>query len=106
MLSKIEQVEMLIAFGTGDKYRLSQIRETLESGKELYISAVIHKAFVKVDEEGSEAAAATAVVMQTKGRASISQIPIFRADRPFIFLIRDKVSGAILFLGRVTEPKV
>jgi serpin B len=69
----------------------------------LYISAVVHKAFVEVDEKGTEAAAATAVVM-CEATSAGPRIPVFRADRPFLFLIRDKVSGAILFMGRVTNP--
>ncbi len=68
----------------------------------LYIAAVIHQAFVDVNEEGSEAAAATAVLMAAKGISSPP--PIFRADHPFTFLIRDKRTGSILFLGRVVNP--
>jgi serpin B len=71
--------------------------------KDLYISAVIHKAFVEVNEEGTEAAAATAVVMTTKGMAEPS--PTFRADHPFIFALRDTKSGSVLFLGRVDDPR-
>ncbi len=71
--------------------------------KELFISAVIHKAFVDVNEEGTEAAAATAIGMET---TSIKpQPPVFRADHPFIFMIRDNNSGSILFIGRVANPK-
>ncbi len=68
----------------------------------LYISAVIHKAFVDVNEEGTEAAAATAVVM----RALCVPPPpaTFRADHPFVFLIRENLTGSILFLGRVVNP--
>lgn len=65
----------------------------------LYISALIHKAFVEVNEEGTEAAAATAVEMMLR-----SLPPMFKADRPFIFLIRDTQSDSILFLGRVVNP--
>lgn len=68
----------------------------------LYITAVLHKAFVDVNEEGTEAAAATAVVMGLKSLPPPS--PIFRADHPFLFLIRDHATGSILFLGRVTDP--
>jgi len=66
----------------------------------LYIAAVIHKAFVDVNEEGTEAAAATAVEMK-----ALSAPPLtFRADHPFIFLIRENLTGSILFLGRVIDP--
>jgi serpin B len=73
----------------------------------LYISAVIHKAYVNVDELGTEAAAATAVVHSAaKGFSRSSPPPpiIFCADHPFVFLIRENRSGGILFMGRVTRP--
>ncbi|MFP6901367.1 MAG: serpin family protein, partial [Opitutales bacterium] len=58
--------------------------------------------FVEVNEEGTEAAAATAVVIRTKSARPMG--PRFRADHPFLFLIRDKATGSILFLGRYAEP--
>ncbi len=67
--------------------------------KGLWISKVVHKAFVSVDEEGTEAAAATAVVVEESGPILVT------VDRPFIFLIRDRATGAVLFLGRVMNPK-
>jgi serpin B len=67
----------------------------------LYIFQVIHKAFVDVNEQGSEAAAATAVVMRLK---SLSLAPVFLADHPFVFAIRENSTGSILFLGRVVSP--
>ncbi len=70
--------------------------------KELYISAVIHKAFLEVNEEGSEAAAATGVVVSVTSIAPSP--PIFKADHPFVFFIRDNKSQSILFLGRVLNP--
>jgi serpin B len=69
----------------------------------LVISAVLHKAFVEVNEEGTEAAAATAVVMAL--RAVARPEPIFRADHPFLFLIRENSTGSVLFLGRVVDPR-
>ncbi len=70
--------------------------------RDLQIAEVIHKAFVSVDEAGTEAAAATAVVMR------VTSMPVKTAtvtiDRPFIFLIRDIETGAILFVGRVVNP--
>ncbi|HEY1208918.1 MAG TPA: serpin family protein [Terracidiphilus sp.] len=75
--------------------------------RELFISAVIHKAFIDVNEEGTEAAAATAVVMARPTAMPPRQEPppiVFRADHPFVFLIRDNRSGGILFMGRVTDP--
>jgi len=76
--------------------------------KELFISAVIHKAFIDVDEKGTEAAASTAVVMKAPTavppRFQPPPPPVFRVDHPFVFLIRDNRSGGILFMGRVTDP--
>ena len=69
--------------------------------KDLYISSVIHQAYVGVDEKGTEAAAATAVIMK---ELSAMPMNIFRADHPFIFLIQEKDTGNILFLGRVVDP--
>jgi serpin B len=69
---------------------------------DLYISQVIHKAFVSVDEAGTEAAAATAVIM--RATAMPSQPVEVTLDRPFIFLIRDIETGTILFVGRVLNP--
>ncbi len=66
----------------------------------IWIDKVIHQAFVEVNEEGTEAAAATAVIM----KESAPMHKIFRADRPFIFLIQQKDSGNILFMGRVSDP--
>jgi len=71
--------------------------------KGLFISAVTHRAFVAVDEKGTEAAAATAVVMERKGRPAEPRL--FKADRPFLFCIRDRETGALLFLGRVSDPR-
>lgn len=72
----------------------------MDGTKLLYIDKVIHQAFVEVNEEGTEAAAATAVV---KGILS-AMPPVFRADHPFIFLIQQKETGNILFMGRVVDP--
>ncbi len=72
--------------------------------KKLYISEVIHKAFVDVHESGTEAAAATAVIM--KGKSRPPQLPerTVRADRPFVFLIQEARTGSVLFAGRVANP--
>ena len=67
------------------------------------ISEVFHKGFVKVDEKGTEAAAATAVVGGPGGPPP-AKATEFIADHPFLFLIRDRKSGLILFLGRLANP--
>ena len=71
----------------------------------LYISEVFHKAWVELNEEGTEAAAATGVVVATRAMVQRPrEVPVFRADHPFVFLIRDTQSGSVLFLGRLTNP--
>jgi serpin B len=73
--------------------------------KDLFISQVVHKAYVDVNEEGTEAAAATGVMMKLSSMPGPRPEPIiFRADRPFLFLIKDNKTGAILFMGRVANP--
>jgi serpin B len=78
----------------------------MTGGKDLFISAVIHKAFVDVNEEGTEAAAATGVIMAPTAAPiqEPKEPPVFRADYPFVFMIRDNRHGGILFLGRITNP--
>jgi len=72
---------------------------------DLYIKAVLHKAFVDVNEEGTEAAAATAVVVATRSARRPLPPVVFKADHPFLFVIRHRLSGSILFMGRVANPK-
>jgi hypothetical protein len=69
----------------------------------LSISDVIHKTFIRVNEEGTEAAGATGVVV---GTTSVIEPETFRADHPFLFLIRDNPTGSILFMGRIARPEV
>jgi serpin B len=76
----------------------------MDGARDLCISAVVHKAFVDVNEEGTEAAAATGTVMRSMALMRPLPIPVFRADHPFLFLIRDTHSGSVLFLGRVADP--
>ena len=76
----------------------------ISSAEALYISAVLHKAYVDVNEEGTEAAAATGVVMKAMAMPPLEPIPVFRANHPFLFLIRDTKAGSILFMGRLTSP--
>ena len=74
----------------------------MTGSKELFISDVFHKAYVNVDEEGTEAAAATAVVMAV---TSMPENPIeLTVDRPFMFFIREHETNSILFIGRVVSP--
>lgn len=71
--------------------------------RDLYLSAAVHKAFVDVNEEGTEAAAATGIAVGATSAAPMPP-PVFRADHPFVFLVRDNRTKSILFLGRLTNP--
>lgn len=74
-----------------------------ENEAPLCLAAVVHRAFVEINEEGTEAAAATAVIAKPRSLANLGQ-PVFRADHPFVFLIRDRRSGNILMIGRLCNP--
>ncbi|NPV74973.1 MAG: serpin family protein [Anaerolineae bacterium] len=102
--SQFDLNQALSGLGMADAFNASQADFSGMTGnRELYISSVVHKAFVAVDETGTEAAAATAVIMGAT--AAMPQEPvIFHFDRPFIFLIRDNQTGSILFAGRVLDP--
>jgi serpin B len=90
----LKAMGMVDAFGAADFSGMTGQRD-------LFISEVVHKAFVDVNEEGTEAAAATAVLM---ARSIPPPTPVFRADHPFLFLIRENSTGSVLFLGRVVDP--
>ena len=120
-ISKIEKKEVRVSFPKFKinlSYELSKLMESLgmvdafskradfskmTGTKELYISAIIHKTFIEVDEKGTEAAAATAVVMRMKS-APPKPSPEFKADHPFFYFIRENSTGTILFTGRMNDP--
>ena len=74
------------------------------SDVQLYIQFAVHDAFVNVNEKGTEAAAATGIGMTLT--SVYPQPPVFRADHPFIFMIKDDKTGLVLFMGRVVDPTV
>jgi serpin B len=95
--------EVLKSMGMTEAFSMDADFSGMTGNKELYLSAVLHKAYVDVNEEGTEAAAATAAVMTLKGRPPEKRV-VFRADHPFVFIIRDNSTDSILFMGRVTDP--
>ncbi len=105
MTSEFELNEALKSLGMVDAFNMesADFSGMTPNPVGLYISKVIHKAFVDVNEEGTEALAATAVAMAESGIPEPK--PVFRADHPFVFIIRDTNSGNILFIGRVTDPR-
>jgi serpin B len=107
--ARFDLKDSLVAMGMKDAFVDGKADFSGMAGRpDLYISKVIHKAFVEVNEEGTEAAAATAVTthlsMSLKPMHPREQL-VFRADHPFIFAILDRQSGSILFLGRVMNPQ-
>jgi len=104
MTSQFRLDKTLMAMGMADAFTRAADFSGMNGKKDLFISAVIHKAFVDVNEEGTEAAAATAVVVGITSVAPRRHV-VFRADHPFLFLIRDNKSGSILFMGRVVNPQ-
>jgi serpin B len=98
-----ELVDGLKALGMGDAFDPEQADFSgMDGARDLYISDVLHKAYVSVDEQGTEAAAATVSIV---GAASLpTHETEFQIDRPFFFLIRDNPTGTILFVGRVMNP--
>jgi serpin B len=97
---KLELSRILAAMGMPLAFSDQADLSGMDGSRSLSIGFVIHKAFVEVNEEGTEAAAATAV-----GIRATSMPPMFEANRPFLFLIRENTTGAILFIGRVTDPR-
>ncbi|UCH87798.1 MAG: serpin family protein [Dehalococcoidia bacterium] len=99
--SSFDLGETLATMGMPDAFSGAADFSGMTGSRELFISAVVHKAFISVDEEGTEAAAATGVAMME----SVPQGPVeLTVDRPFVFLIRGSRTGAVLFAGRVVNP--
>ncbi|MBI3410552.1 MAG: serpin family protein [Planctomycetes bacterium] len=94
--------QALAALGMKDAFTDKADFSGMTSRDKLSISAVVHKAFIDVNEAGTEAAAATAVVMRLS--SAIANSATFNADHPFVYLIRDNRTGSVLFMGRVVNP--
>jgi serine protease inhibitor len=74
------------------------------AAEQIQLAEAYHKAFIALDEKGTEAAAATAVVMAEGAGMPREPAARFHVDRPFLFVLRDRISGAVLFMGRVEDP--
>jgi serpin B len=102
MTSEFELSKVLGEMGMPDAFSGNADFSGMTGKRDFSISGVVHKAYADVNEVGTEAAAATGVIMKA---TSVGQPPpVFKADHPFIFLIRDNQTGSILFLGRVANP--
>jgi serpin B len=103
--TKAELTPILAALGIPSAFDDRADFSGITTAEQLVISNVIHQANIDVDEKGTEAAAATAVVM--RATTAMPEEPVaFRADRPFLFALRDVPTGAVLFLGRVGDPSI
>jgi len=103
--SGFDLVQTLASMGMPDSFGQKADLSGIDGSRELFISGIFHKAWGEVNEEGTEAAAATVVGVRALGISKPPPAPpVFRADHPFIFLIRDTRSGSLLFLGRLMNP--
>ena len=97
--------EILQSFGMKAAFNSEADFSGISTSKRLFISSVVHKAYIDVNEKGTEAAAATGLGMKAvSGRLGEIPLPSFRADKPFIYLIKDNCTDTILFMGRFTKP--
>ena len=103
MSTELSLAEVLTRMGMIDAFNEHADFAPITDSARLLVQAVLHKAHVRVDEEGTEAAAATGVAGGLLGAPS-KQPVVFRADHPFVFIIRDTGSGSIIFMGRVAQP--
>lgn len=99
--TKYFMVSTLSEMGMPTAFSMQADLSGIDGSQNLYIQNVIHQAFVQVDEKGTEAAAATSIMIGIK---SAMPSNVFRADHPFIFIIQEKETGNILFMGRMTDP--
>ncbi len=107
MTQQFELSSALSAMGMAQAFSSSADFSGMTGKPDFSISAAIHKAYIDVNEKGTEAAAATAIVMYaTAMRREAPEPPpiVFRADHPFLFILLDTQSGSMLFLGRVADP--
>jgi len=100
--SQFDLKAVLGGLGMPDAFGAKGDFSGIEAGQPLWISGVFHHAWVEVNEQGTEAAAATAIPAESSAAHSLRAV--FRADRPFLFLIRDLRSGSLLFIGRLSVP--
>ncbi|WP_448516671.1 serpin family protein [Pseudothermotoga sp.] len=100
---RLSMKETLMKMGMIDPFTDRADFSKIDGTRKLKIQNVIHQAFVEVNEEGTEAAAATAVTMGIKMAMPVMPV-IFRADRPFMFFIQEETSNTILFMGRLQKP--
>jgi serpin B len=100
--SEFELSQVLSAMGMPDVFGAADFSGI--TNEKLYVNAIIHKAFINVSEEGTEAAAATGIIMKMTAVYPFPKTHIFIANHPFIFIIKDNATGGILFMGKIIDP--
>lgn len=103
MTSEFQLNKAPVALGMTDAFDGRADLSGMDGRRDLFLSAAVHKAFVDVNEEGTEAAAATGAGITAVLSAPPSRV--FRADHPFLYLIRENHTGSLLFLGRLANPR-
>ncbi len=103
--SNVALGDVLVAMGMAEAFTDNADFSAMTVDETLYIAAVVHQANITVDEAGTEAAAATAVAMAATSMPAPLEPVTLAVDRPFVFALRDLATGAILFLGRVADPR-
>jgi serpin B len=100
--------DVMIGLGLGNAFTADADFSSLIEGAgpgDLVISQVLHKTFLEIDEKGTEAAAATAIIMERAAIMVPEEEPVeFRADHPFLIALRHKPTGMVMFIGRVEAP--
>jgi serpin B len=99
----LKELGVVLPFSGGG---LTKLVDSTVTGQNLYVSDIFHKSFIEVNEEGTEAAAATAATVLLRGIMSAPTRLDFVADRPFLFMIREDLTGTIIFVGQVLNPLV
>jgi serpin B len=104
--ARLELADLLAELGMPSAFRSGRADfSAMTADEPLVIDRVIHQAVVTMDEAGTEAAAATAITMLRSSVREPGEVVTFRADHPFLFLVRDEPTGAVLFVGRVVDPR-
>jgi serpin B len=102
---EVQPADLLRQFGMTDAFQEGKADFSgISKEVRLFISGIFHKAFIEVNEEGTEAAAATAVVVQAESAERPQKEMDFIANRPFLFILRDRITNSILFIGKVKDP--
>lgn len=102
---RLELRTVLMNMGMNDAFTDAADFSGMDGTRQLKIQNVIHQSFVEVDEKGTEAAAATAVIVGIKASPYKEKYVVFKADRPFLFILYDSTHDLILFMGRLSNPE-